>query len=84
MAQIGISQTHLAVIMFVAIGVGTITPPMAMNIFIAGRIIDLPTTEIVRPIWPFVFALGVPMMLLVTFVPELSEWLPRLVMGTLT
>ena len=82
MKTIGVAETHLAVIMFVAIGVGTITPPMAMNIFIAGRIIDIPTTDIIKPIWPFVFGLGVPMMLIVTFLPELSLWLPRLILGT--
>jgi C4-dicarboxylate transporter DctM subunit len=83
MAAINVTQTQLAVIMFVSIGVGTITPPMAMNIFIAARLTELDVKDVVPPIWAFVFLLGIPMLLLVTFVPEVSLWLPRLVMGNI-
>lgn len=83
-AAIGITQTHLAVIMFVCIGVGTITPPMAMNIFITARITELPTKDVIQPIWPFVTYIGFPMILLVTYVPAISEWLPKLVLGSIT
>lgn len=75
---IGVSATQLAVIMFVCIGVGTITPPMAMNIFLTSRILKVPTKDVIKPIWPFVFFIGIPMILLVTYVPALSEWLPNL------
>lgn len=75
---IGVSATQLAVIMFVAIGVGTITPPMALNIFITAKIIKVPAKDIISPIWPFVFFVGLPMMLLVTYVPALSTFLPGL------
>lgn len=77
---IGVSSTQLAVIMFVSIGVGTITPPMAMNIFITARILKLPTKDVIGPIWPFVGFVGIPMMLLVTYIPQLSTWLPNLLM----
>ena len=73
---IGTSATQLAVIMFVCIGVGTTTPPMAMNIFLTARILKLDTKDVIKPIWPFVFIVGIPMILLVTYIPWLSEWLP--------
>ncbi|MDR3294392.1 MAG: TRAP transporter large permease [Clostridiales Family XIII bacterium] len=76
---ISVSQTNLCVIMMVAIGIGTITPPMAMDLFVASRITGLPVQELYRPILPFVFIIGIPMLLLVTYIPALSEWLPRLV-----
>lgn len=82
--SIGMSETQLAVIMFVAIGVGTITPPMAMNIFISARLSGVSTQSVIKPIWPYVFFIGLPMMLLVTFVPQLSTWLPTLVLGSVT
>jgi C4-dicarboxylate transporter DctM subunit len=76
---IDVSQTQLAVIRFVAIGVGAITPPMAMDLFVCSRITGLPVQQLYRPILPFVFIVGIPMLLLVTYVPFLSEWLPGLV-----
>ena len=76
---IGVSATRLAVIMFVCIGVGTITPPMAMNIFLTAKILKLETKDVIAPIWPFVFFIGIPMILLVTYVPWLSEWLPSII-----
>jgi C4-dicarboxylate transporter DctM subunit len=79
--SIGVSTTHLAVIMFVSIGVGTMTPPMAMNLFISARILKLPVKDVIEPIWPFVGFVGAPMLLLVTYVPALSEFLPKLILG---
>lgn len=77
--SIGVSVTQLAVIMFVCIGVGTQTPPMAMNIFLSARILNLNTKDVIKPIWPFVFYIGLPMILLVSYVPALSEWLPAVI-----
>jgi len=78
--SIGVSAIHLAVIMFVCIGVGTITPPMAMNIFLTARICQCDIKEVIKPIWPFVFFVGIPMILVVTYVPAFSEFLPNLIM----
>lgn len=77
---IGVSATQLAVIMFVCIGVGTITPPMAMNIFLTAKILKLDTKSVIAPIWPFVFLIGIPMILLVTYVPAFSTFLPNLLL----
>jgi C4-dicarboxylate transporter DctM subunit len=76
------SATQLPSSCFVSIGVGTITPPMAMNLFITSRILKLPVKDVIQPVWPFVILVGIPMMLLVTYVPAVSEWLPRLILGT--
>lgn len=80
-AAIGLTQIQLGVIMFVAVGVGTITPPMAMNIFITGKACNVSVREMMNPLLPFLLFGALPVLLLVTFVPELSLWLPRLVMG---
>ncbi|MEA4954773.1 MAG: TRAP transporter large permease [Pseudoflavonifractor sp.] len=80
-AAIGLTQIQLGVIMFVAVGVGTITPPMAMNIFITGKACNVSVREMMSPLLPFLLFGALPVLLLVTFVPELSLWLPRLVMG---
>ncbi|MDN5311628.1 MAG: C4-dicarboxylate transporter, DctM subunit [Thermoanaerobacteraceae bacterium] len=80
-AMIGVTEVQLGVIMFVAVGVGTITPPMAMNLFITGKICDVSVKDMIRPLVPFL-AVGVLILLLVTYVPEASLFLPRLIMGT--
>ena len=81
---IGLTQIQLGVIMFVAVGVGTITPPMAMNIFITGKACNVSVREMMSPLWPFLVFGALPILILVTYVPEVSLWLPRLVMGTVS
>ena len=80
-ASIGLSQIQLGVIMFVAVGVGTITPPMAMNIFITGKSCNVSVRDMMKPLLPFLLFGAVPVLLLVTYIPELSLWLPNLIMG---
>ncbi|QSX09240.1 TRAP transporter large permease [Alkalibacter rhizosphaerae] len=80
---IGLTQVQLGVMMFVAVGVGTITPPMAMNLFIAGKICDVELKDMLKPLVPFLLFAALPMMFLVTYFPELSLWLPRLVLGAI-
>ena len=76
---IGIEAIQLGCMLFVAIGIGNITPPMAMNLFIASKAVGVDTTKVIPPMmYYFVFA-GLPMMLLVTFWPALSLWLPSLI-----
>jgi C4-dicarboxylate transporter DctM subunit len=79
MKLIGVSDIQLGVIMFTAIGIGSLTPPMAMNLFIAGRVLNVTIPEMMRPLVPFLFFVSVPVLLLVTFVPGLSLWLPSLI-----
>ncbi|MDD3920792.1 MAG: hypothetical protein PHO41_06460, partial [Eubacteriales bacterium] len=60
------------------IGVGSITPPMAMCLFACSKSTGVPVVSMVRPIMPYLFFGAVPMLILVSFVPMLSEWLPGL------
>ena len=80
-AAIGVSTVQLAVIVFVAIGIGAITPPMATSLRACSRICDVSVREMLKPILPFLLFGAVPTMLLVSFVPALSEWLPALLCG---
>jgi C4-dicarboxylate transporter DctM subunit len=75
---VGIDPIQLGAIMFVAIGVGNVTPPAAPNVYIAARICKAEVTEVLPPVFVQFALTGVPMLLLVTFVPELSTWLPSL------
>lgn len=76
---LGIGMVQLGCMLFVAIGIGNITPPMAMNLFIASKAVGVDTTKVIPPLMYYFLLAGIPMMLLVTFVPGLSTWLPSLI-----
>lgn len=77
---IGVSAIQLAVIIFVAIGIGSITPPMAMTLFVTAKICDVKISDMMKPLMPFLLFGAVPIMIIVTYVPFVSEWLPSLLM----
>lgn len=77
-ASIGISTIHFAVIVFMAVGIGAATPPMAMCLFVSARLCGVEVKDTVRPLLRFLIFGAIPTLLLVTFIPELSEWLPSL------
>jgi len=76
--MIGLSTTQLAVMLFVCVGIGTVTPPMAMNLFITSKASGVPVSSMIKPLMPFLLVGSLPVLLLVTFVPEVSLWLPRI------
>ena len=75
---IGLDMIQLGAILFVAIGVGNITPPMASNLFIASKAVNVDSTKVIPPMLMYFFFAGLPVLLLTTFIPQLSLWLPSL------
>lgn len=75
---IGMSAIQFAVLVFVALGVGSITPPMAMSLFLCARLGDVPVEKMVKPMIPYIVFGAVPIMILVSFVPAMSDFLPSL------
>ena len=75
MKQFGWDPVWFGVMMTVNLAVGTVTPPVAVNLYVASHISGASMTEISRWVMPFVVAL-VAVLLLVTHVPALSLWLP--------
>ena len=80
-SSVGVSTIQLAVIVFVAIGIGAITPPMATCLLSCSRICDVSVKDMMKPLMPFLLLGALPVLLLVSFVPALSEWLPALLYG---
>lgn len=74
--QLGIDPVHFGVMMIMNLSVGLITPPMALNLFVAARISDLDLRHLVRPIVPYVIT-SVILMLIISYVPQLSMYLPN-------
>lgn len=76
MKQFGWDPVWFGVMMTVNLAIGTITPPVAVNLYVASHISGASMTEISRWAMPFVVALAAAL-LLVTYVPALSLWLPN-------
>jgi tripartite ATP-independent transporter DctM subunit len=73
---IGIDPVHFGMIMMVNLGIGLITPPVGAVLFVGSAVAKLRIEEVVRAMGPFfVILLGV--LMLVTYLPAISLWLPR-------
>ncbi|AEC21840.1 hypothetical protein PT7_3300 [Pusillimonas sp. T7-7] len=73
--QLGIDPVHFGVIMIMNLSVGLITPPMALNLFVAARISGLELRHLARPILPYVVT-SLILLLIISYVPQLSMYLP--------
>jgi TRAP-type C4-dicarboxylate transport system permease large subunit len=77
-AALGADPIWFAVCVLIATNLGSITPPVALNIFaLKGIAKDIPISVMYTGIMPFVFA-SIAAMLIVFFVPGISTWLPSL------
>ena len=79
--QLGFSPVHFAAIVGVNLGMGNITPPAAPLLYLGSRVGNAPINEMLMPtVWMIVFA-WLPTLLVTTYVPQLSLFLPRLILG---
>ncbi len=74
--QIGLHPVHFGVLMIVNLCIGLCTPPVGTCLFVGCGVGKTTIAELVRPLTPFLIAM-VAALMLVTYVPELSLWLPR-------
>ena len=66
---------HFGIIMVMNLSVGLITPPMALNLFVAAKVSNVKLQYLIRPVLPFVVA-SVLILLVLTFIPQISLFLP--------
>lgn len=74
--SLGIDPTHFAMVVIVNLTLGMITPPVGSLLFVTSVATRVPMNALLRELPPFLWAHLVVLMLL-TFVPALSTWLPR-------
>jgi tripartite ATP-independent transporter DctM subunit len=75
--SVGVDPLHFGVIMVVNLSIGLATPPVGVNLFVAGGIAKVSLERISRAVWPFVLATLIPLAI-TTYWPGLILWLPRL------
>ncbi len=78
--KLGVDPVHLGIIMVVNMEIGMITPPIGLNLFVTSGITGMSLVQVVKAALPFVAVLFV-FLILVTYMPILSTWLPYAVMG---
>lgn len=73
---LGIDPVHFGMIMMVNLGIGLITPPVGSVLFVGAAVSKLKIGVVARAMTPFFVALFIVLMM-VTYIPWLSLWLPR-------
>jgi C4-dicarboxylate transporter, DctM subunit len=73
----GIDPIHLGIIFIMNLEVGFLTPPVGLNLFLASYRFEKPFAQICRNVLPFLIV-QFTVVLLVTYIPWLSTWLPGL------
>ena len=78
--ELGIDPIHLGIIMVVNMEIGMITPPVGLNLFVTAGVAGMSVLNVVKAAMPWVGIMFV-FLILVTYVPIISTWLPTLLMG---
>ena len=76
-AKFGIDPVHFGMIMILNLGIGLITPPVGPTLFVGCAIGKVTMEQVSKELWPFYGAMCVAL-LLVTYIPAISLWLPGL------
>ncbi len=75
--ELGIDPVHLGIIMVVNLEIGMVTPPVGLNLFVTSGITGMPIFAVVRAALPWLSVLVV-FLIIATYVPQLSLFLPNL------
>ena len=74
--QFGIDPVHFGIVMLLNLGIGLLTPPVGTTLFVGCAIGKVSVDDVMREIWPFYYVM-LAVLMLVTYIPEISLWLPR-------
>ncbi|MBI2456019.1 MAG: TRAP transporter large permease subunit [candidate division NC10 bacterium] len=75
-----IDLIHLGIILVLNLGIGTVTPPVGVCLFVASSISGVPVIKTVRPLLPYVGVM-ILVLLVMTYLPGVTLFLPRVLMG---
>ena len=76
-SSLGVDPVHFGMIVTLNIGLGMITPPFGLDIFVASSTLNKPVTTIISGVWPFVLT-NLVVLLLITYLPAISLFIPSL------
>lgn len=73
----GVDPVQFGIIMILNLGIGLCTPPVGAVLFVGCAVGKIPVWEAIKTVWPF-YGAAVFTLLLITYIPALSLWLPSL------
>lgn len=76
----GVNPVHFGLVMVFNLMIGMITPPVGMSVYMLSPIVGLPVGKVFKACIPYLISLLVALVIL-TYVPQISLWLPTLVFG---
>ncbi|MDO1189524.1 TRAP transporter large permease [Salmonella enterica subsp. enterica serovar Anatum] len=77
MAKLGVHPVHFGIIMIYNLAIGTITPPVGSGLYVGASVGKVKVEEVIKPLLPFYGAI-IGVLLLITYIPEITLFLPRL------
>jgi C4-dicarboxylate transporter DctM subunit len=77
---LGIDPIHFGVMLVINMELALMSPPVGLNLFVISNISKIPLAQVLRGTMPF-FVLMVGLLIVVTYIPIVSTWLPNLLMG---
>ncbi len=78
--ELGIDPIHLGIMMVVNMEIGMITPPVGLNLFVTAGVARMSMVDVVKAAAPWLVIMFL-FLIIVTYIPWVSTWLPTLMMG---
>ncbi len=75
--KVGLDPYHYSAVFVLSLGVALLTPPVGVLLFLVADMSEAPLARVIRELFPFILV-EIAVLLLVTYVPFLSTWLPAL------
>jgi len=79
---LGVDPYQMCAILVVNIGMGNVTPPTAPFLYMASGMAGVNAAKAMKPTIMIILFAYIPVLILVTMIPELSTWLPSLILGS--
>ncbi|HAV9943369.1 TPA: TRAP transporter large permease [Escherichia coli] len=77
MIKLGVDPIHFGIIMIYNLAIGTITPPVGSGLYVGASVGKVKVEEVIKPLLPF-YAVIIGVLLLITYIPGMTLFLPRL------
>ena len=76
----GVDPVHLGMVVVFNLMIGLLTPPMGLALFLVADIAKVTMKQVLKEMLPYYIPLGITL-LLITYVPEITTWIPRLALA---
>lgn len=74
---LGMDPVHFGIVIVLNLCIGICTPPVGTLLFVGSGVAKVSVTQVIKPLLPFL-AIMVAVLMLISFIPEISMFLPRL------